>query len=1093
MMKRTLALTLTGALVAGCSGTRLLPVTSGGPAAREMRSDTMPSDGSAIETFVQMRIPRRSGRRPDVHPSTISPATQSVSIAVNANKAQIFNATTASPGCAGGSTGITCTFAVHAQAGTDTFTVSTYSGLNASGTVLDRGIKALVPIAKGKANKIAVRLGPVVTNANNTGIGSLRYAIAGAGPGDTITFLLAKGATITLTSPIVLTGTLAIAGPGAADLTISGGGAHQLFEVAGTATITGLTLVHARAAIVDSPGGAIENIGTLTLQSDAFGANTSTVALRRSPEKHPMARIGGLHPHCSTTYREGGAIYNAGALTISNTTFTGNVIQNSIATCFEGEGGAIFNDVTGTLSSTHDSYASNSAALGGAIYNNAIGAATFTDDTFAGNYGCAATSGCPTSGCGATSCTSHAVGEGGAIYDNGAGITITGSTFTGNVAGGKSDGSIGMGGAIYLASVLPTIAKSTFANNLAGGGTSSCSTGQGGAIFSANAIEIDGDAFTNNAATGDNSSSGGAIFAVTNITGTSDTFAGNKAAGTGGACTTSGEAAGGAIETGGVANLTGSTFSGNSATGGLAGQGGAILGGGSEVVISGCTFTSNAALATGTGAATSTIAAGGALVVTGIGKVSGSTFTSNSAKAETSVGVEAMGGAIVSGSSALLSSNDTFTSNSATLTGGGSSAGGGAVTVVSGTFSSSGDKFASNSATSTGNAGGGAVLTATGGFITNATFTANKTSAPLSGGGAISVAAGAILKHVVATGNSASGTIQGEGGALLDGGGASISDSELSQNTASTMGGAIFSTSNPETITESTIDDNVVTNAKGGSEGGGGIIELGGVVLSQTTVANNTLTVSGPGPVGGGGVLADGLYLAGSTVSGNKVLGTAAGASGGGGIFSAGTLIAVNSTVSNNSSSLDGGGIENLANSGVTLSNVTLFKNAAHAHGGNLENYTGGVLTLTNSILGGGTAASGPDAYNAGTLASGDYNVLQTAPAGTAFTGTVTHNAIADPKLLALSNNGGPTLTNADQATSPGKGHIPFASSACGSVSIAQDERGFIRGAGGHCDAGAYEYLGVATAIAHHPLPKPVFGRSSLRSPRAVFPHLVPI
>jgi hypothetical protein len=67
------------------------------------------------------------------------------------------------------------------------------------------------------------------------------------------------------------------------------------------------------------------------------------------------------------------------------------------------------------------------------------------------------------------------------------------------------------------------------------------------------------------------------------------------------------------------------------------------------------------------------------------------------------------------------------------------------------------------------------------------------------------------------------------------------------------------------------------------------------------------------------------------------------------------------------------------------------------------------------------------------------------------------------PALLALASYGGPTLTLADQSSSPGTGHIPFAGGLCnGAVGTGVDQRGYTRGAGNVCDIGAYEFAGVA-------------------------------
>jgi hypothetical protein len=129
-------------------------------------------------------------------------------------------------------------------------------------------------------------------------------------------------------------------------------------------------------------------------------------------------------------------------------------------------------------------------------------------------------------------------------------------------------------------------------------------------------------------------------------------------------------------------------------------------------------------------------------------------------------------------------------------------------------------------------------------------------------------------------------------------------------------------------------------------------------------------------------------------------------------------------------------------------------------------------MTLTNTIVAGGTAGTGADIDNSGAITSGDYNIVQTSVVGNALTGTTTHNAKANPLLLASTNNGGPTFTNADQSSSPGRADIPFGGGMCNGVTGTNiDQRGFTRGAGGRCDVGAYEFAGVASSIRPHLTP----------------------
>ena len=128
-------------------------------------------------------------------PSSISPLTQSVVIVVNNGSPQVFNTTPTSPGCATVQGGVTCYFTVTVYIGTDKITVSTMSGTNGSGQILDSAT-AFVTINPSGNSPIAITLGPVVRNTADSGPGSLREAIADANPGDTVVALIGDEATV---------------------------------------------------------------------------------------------------------------------------------------------------------------------------------------------------------------------------------------------------------------------------------------------------------------------------------------------------------------------------------------------------------------------------------------------------------------------------------------------------------------------------------------------------------------------------------------------------------------------------------------------------------------------------------------------------------------------------------------------------------------------------------------------------------------------------------------------------------------------------------------------------------------------------------
>jgi hypothetical protein len=209
-----------------------------------------------------------------------------------------------------------------------------------------------------------------VTNTLDSGKGSLRYEIAHASKNSTIVFAPSlDGQTITLTSgELDITTGLTIQGPGAGQLTISGGKNSRVFEVNASAPVvlSGLTVSGgtgvARALFgnpYDGDGGGILNLSTLTLSgcvvsgnsvgevtgAPLFGGgiyNAGTLTLTGCTVSNNNAFGSAL----DTTVGYGGGIYNAGTLTVSNSTLSGNGAYN-------GDGGGIYNAGTLTVSTSH--------------------------------------------------------------------------------------------------------------------------------------------------------------------------------------------------------------------------------------------------------------------------------------------------------------------------------------------------------------------------------------------------------------------------------------------------------------------------------------------------------------------------------------------------------------------------------------------------------------------------------------------------------------------------------------------------------------------------------------------------------------------
>ncbi len=256
------------------------------------------------------------------------------------------------------------------------------------------------------SNTITVTTGTtrVVTKSADTNDGtcdadcSLREAIAAANPGDAVTFDAAlNGQTITLSSQITVDKDITINGPGAANLTISGGGSVRIFEVnAGkTIQIAGLTL--ASGSWFDGP--ALFNRGILTVSNVHITGN------------HAVASSG------SGIYNETGA-----TLTVSGCTITGN-----IADAF---GGGVYNNIGSTAAISNTTITGNTASTGSGIYNNLLSNLTVENSTISGNSAVGVYND-------DTALIRNSIlwGNGGSEIYNGDTITVTNSIVQGGYAG----------------------------------------------------------------------------------------------------------------------------------------------------------------------------------------------------------------------------------------------------------------------------------------------------------------------------------------------------------------------------------------------------------------------------------------------------------------------------------------------------------------------------------------------------------------------------------------------------------------------------------------------------------------------------------
>ena len=298
------------------------------------------------------------------------------------------------------------------------------------------------------------------------------------------------------------------------------------------------------------------------------------------------------------------------------------------------------------------------------------------------------------------------------------------------------------------------------------------------------------------------------------------------------------------------------------------------------------------------------------------------------------------------------------------------------------------------------------------------------------------------------------GSASGAGGGINSAGSLTLNSAVVSSNRSGngSAGGGIVSQ------TTLILNNTVVSDNQAGGNAGG-IYNNGTATVNNSFISGN-LTLSGGY---GGGILNNAtMTITGSLISGNRTLqgsGLATSGKGGGFWNAGGTLTIVNSTISNNSALSDGGGIYNQAtvftHFTTIAGNLAANDGANSGTGGGIKNGSGAV-NLRTTLLGQNYAGTTLSDLS-GTIASQDYNLIQTT-AGATITGVTTHNFTGfDPLLDSLHDNGGITQTRALFTGSFAIDEVPAAqcTDQFGSP-MTIDQRGAQRG-NGSCDIGAYE------------------------------------
>src|SRR6476469_1325512 len=162
----------------------------------------------------------------------------------------------------------------------------------------------------------AARASITVANQNDSGPGSLRQAVSDAPPGETI--VLPAG-TYTLTTPLKVEKTLAIAGHSSADTTIKGNGSSRVVEMPKEAELelSDVTISGGAAIGAGSFGGGLFCLeGSVVLRRTAFSGNVAT--------KPGGTAVGGA------------VMVAAGSLEAVDSTFTGNSARSNASPALGG-------------------------------------------------------------------------------------------------------------------------------------------------------------------------------------------------------------------------------------------------------------------------------------------------------------------------------------------------------------------------------------------------------------------------------------------------------------------------------------------------------------------------------------------------------------------------------------------------------------------------------------------------------------------------------------------------------------------------------------------------------------------------------------
>ncbi|MCC9641989.1 dockerin type I domain-containing protein [Rhodopirellula sp. JC740] len=850
----------------------------------------------------------------------------------------------------------------------------TVSDSTISGNVANRaggGIEATAGTTTALTN--------VALNLNNVGISP---AVAAPGNGG--------GLHITGDGDVTITG-----GTVNNNVTASEGGG--LWNGSGVMTVTGTTIDgnFASGDDADNGGGGVFNVaGTVTITDSTITGNVADGASGSGGgilNQGTLVVSGGSISE-NVANRAGGGIEATGG---TSTTLTNVLMDQNVAgpegTAAPGNGGALHISGDGDATITGGTVSNNVAAReGGGLWNN-TGVMTVSGTTLIGNIasGDAADDG------------------GGGIFNNGGTLTVSDATLSGNAA----DGTLGSGGAIFSIDGDVTINSSQLGGPLVSDGNTANRAGGGIEVVEGSVTLNLGTDVSNNFAgiNGGGLHSTGAAEVISNLS----IFGSNVAASEGGGLWNSAT---------GTMTINGGAISSNVASGDAADNGGGgLFNDGGVMNVADAVIGFNVADgASGSG--------GGILNDGGTLTVTGNTTISENRANRAGGGIEATGGSTSTLTGVSLDSNNVGISPAVAAPGNGGGlhiTGDGDVTITGGTVNN-------NVAASEGGGlwNGSGVMTVTGTTIDG--NVASGDDADNGGGGIFNVAGTLVVQDSIIQNNVADGAA-GSGGGIFNAGTATITGTEITENTANRAGGGLeVIDGTTTTISASLLGDNVAGPDGSAAPGNGGALHISGggeVTIVDTLVEGNTAASEGGGLWNSS---TGTLVVERSTVSNNFSVD-------GGGVFQdgdAGNFELINSTIAMNAASNDGGGLLTEGGS-VDLISVTIADNDAATGGGMKAD--SGTVSVINSIFSRNTATTDSDVSGA---YQDDGNNLVGTEAG----------------LGTLGDNGGPTPTIALLPGSP-------ALDAGVLAGLSVDQRGVSRPQGTGVDIGAFE-SGLSAPVA---------------------------